>query len=1523
MPAPQPVADAQAPVRHIRTQLSPLETADDPVWLHQATAVQRRRLGELQHRGRQARQAAMVCFARYATLYTYAKQLDTFAIRDVQDVTPADLQEHSNADLKTYLEYLQPLLRLASLRSLKLDAYEATLREEQLLAEIKGHLDSAVSSTLSLELARFAQGKNLGSPSPINLSYRPPVMSLTLSGNVLLSEIILFDRSQNGRGHCIVFVPGHPHHPLMKYQNPQHFLASLQRELEEPTFQAFFERFIPLRHRAAARAAFQEAARTFSSPALGTIAMTTAWHDWVLDKMTERLTDDARFLVQATQPGTLFATDPLHDFSSLIQSHLMLGAGVGISAGEEDEGRSPSDSVEPLRWVRLPNGCLERWRVDLSRYRLADPADAGPVDAQGIYQIDGNQAIRINQHFYPIAWDPALGKWRIESATVDDIYCPILEHNRHGAWHHSLEQPQYWSRLSLLRRLGPIVEGFSDQQLLDFACISNTSNAQLRRVYSCDEPAPAMLRETLMRARLQAAVSRDLQRIAAGETLADEADIPQLRTFRQLVDIRLGLRPGGNRPRRSPGDTPPPGQCPADQTCDAPPADLFSMWFSRLSGALFTYRYELAHIHPDLALVELRRQFPDIPVSLAQLLLDRVRPNLIAELQVQNRVVPPSLTRDFNQVQEDLPLTRALEGFLQPALANRDTFRLAVGLLEFLPGWPTGTALVLRDGHLGPVLASVGNIGVDTNSLYQDDDENWIASSATQVPHNQDASPLGFYRSLLQALGASVGTSLGLGLNEPERLHQQLTELAMARPLRARLLLGLPGHHPWLAPTPLDPWQRNAPLGGGPGLFEREPVTTRIQALHSNLGILRLDHFSINLLLHDLLRREEPILPWVQAREREHAQLQDLQAWVDSSPNEAIREARADAVLRIRYAWEAQFNLVTVTLDLRDPALDVLPPNPVPLPAVESLTITDVPITAISESFIQHLPNLHRIAIHGAPLTALPQALGDLQFLQNLDLSRTRVAPPALSMLSRARRLQHLYLNDMDRDDMHWTVADMTAVSASPALSALIMERSQATFDDGVFAVLSRASNLWTLQLTENELRLDAGEVAALGRLSALRVLDLSGNHLSATPDFSQMPHLEELNLRNTGLTQWPAGLDQLHHLAIVNLRNLYFDTVPPGAGSNAALVISPESVPEADRARFRLELEAAGGEYLPSDYSSEFNSSSDAELLDPGHHLRPWTTLLFVGLSEDEREQADSLSELPAAENFFAVLRRIHSHYRTRLNDIQTLIRAAFDEPTRTALFQIVDDVTCIDRDALMFSQMLHLAEAARLISTTPEDATPMEMLGLALSLWRWMRLHEHVSGNMSAWRSQGHDVSDPVEVQLYFLRHLAPRLGIRHAPSEQAYSAYTRWVTDAMLDQAATAVQSTQASLFPGYLASEVFWQRYLKFAYAREMAAIDAWRGQLGGYLDSLAAGEELPAELSGFERQQLGQVLAVVLGVPQAQAITPGLTLSSDQYIRAYKELEVLVKKAWLELSMPLLEAYLRQENEPQPGPSWRN
>jgi hypothetical protein len=1518
-------SSSESTVRHFRTLLSPLETAEQPQWLLAATPPQKRLLAKLQQHGRQARKAAMEHFARLSTVYDYARQFDDFGIKDSKDITPADLARHSNADLVTYTDYLKPYFRLASLREAKMDAFEASLREEALIAQIQGHVQASGSSCLNQVLANLAQDKQGETPSQALLSTRHPLLHLNVLGSIAVPQILLICHDSSDDSHCVAFVPGHPQHPLKEYPNRRHFLASLQRELENAEYQAFFERFIPVRHHSAFWAGLHATSDAATGPALATAAVASGLRGWAFDKMVERITDDAWTLVRATLPDGLGSSGEMRNFSTLIQSHLMLGAGVGVSAGEEAEGRSPSDSIAPLRWVRLPDGSLERWPVDLSRYRLRGDVEAGEPDEQGLYQINGDTAICINGRFYLVEWHNALKKWRITSRTEENRYAPILEHNQHGAWHHSLEQPQHWSRLALLRRLGPMVQGFSDDQLLDFACISGVSNAQLRRVYSLDEAPPAMLRETLLRARIHASVTETLQLIKEGKPLPDGEEVPVLYSFRQLVDIRLDRGPTYSRPRRSPGDAPPTGTCSADQACNRPPEDVYQEWVSRLNAAIFNHRYELAQVNVDIAVVELQRHYPDIPLTLTRFALDRVRAEVRNALRAPGQGLLRSLSEDFDPLQEDLRMTRALEGFINPSTANWDTYRLAVGLLEYLQGWPPGTGLVLRERYLGPVQASVGPVHVDSTSVYRDEEEGWFASSAHQVLHSQDSTALGFYRSVLYALGESLSQGLGFGLNEPERLYQQLGELAMARPVRARLLLGMPVHRPWLTPVALDPAQRSDPQGGGPGLFEREPVAVRLRALHSGQGMFVLSAPFAEDFIRELLRRDEPVLERVQQLEREHHALRSLQAWVAGGADIRTRAARANAADRVRFAWESQLNLRMVQLDLTDANLDELPPVPVPLPAVEALTISEVPITTVGDGFLQRLPNLRHIDLNSPTLANLPQSLGDLAHLTHLDLSRTQVLPGTLHMLSRARHLQNLYLNDMNVNGFHWTAQDMAAVSTSPVLSTLTIERTDTSFADGVFEVLSRAPSLVALRLGESHLHLGASEVAALARMTRLRMLDLSGNTLVAAPDFSQMSDLEDLNLRNTGLTHWPVGLERLGHLAEVDLRGLFFYSVPLGAGSNAALQIREESIPEEDRVRFRSELEAAGGDFLLADHSSASSAGSESSGSGSGGPLPPaaLAAQLLVGLSPQDRQQADTLRADPAAANFFAVLWRMHGRNRTRLADIQAVLRAAFSDEVRRALFEVVDEITCVDRDALMFSQMQNLAEAARIMSGIPEDSTPHEMLGFAISQWRSARLQEYVAESTGAWRRQGFDVSDPVEVELYFRRHLAERLGLRHPPTEQAFSVYTRWVTPNMLEQAARSVIAEQQNLLELYLVRQAFWQRYLRFAHARQMSLIDTWRAQVGGYLDSLASEAELPGELPEFERLQLSRVLAQVRGVPVAEALPVGLRLNSVQYTRAYEVLATLVEQAMIELSTPLLSAYQQQSGEPRPGPSWRS
>ncbi|WP_433887134.1 dermonecrotic toxin domain-containing protein [Pseudomonas vranovensis] len=193
--------------------------------------------------------------------------------------------------------------------------------------------------------------------------------------------------------------------------------------------------------------------------------------------------------------------------------------------------------LSQLAEVRLPDGRLRLWKPDLARYRSAVELPQGlQANELGQYRLDDTTYVRIDGHLHQQRFDSALGQWRLVHPNAPGAYEPELEHNGHGAWRSIHERPLNWSGEKLLRRLGPLSEGFADAELLEALRISGTSQAQLRQALVRNAPPPPLLADTL--ARLQAA-----RRTGSGErlALADKAQPANAQSHLPLVRALQGL----------------------------------------------------------------------------------------------------------------------------------------------------------------------------------------------------------------------------------------------------------------------------------------------------------------------------------------------------------------------------------------------------------------------------------------------------------------------------------------------------------------------------------------------------------------------------------------------------------------------------------------------------------------------------------------------------------------------------------------------------------------------------------------------------------------------------------------------------------------------------------------------------------------------------------------------------------------------------------------------------------------------
>lgn len=1522
-----PDAPTATLVRQFDTLFSPLETTEQPAWLQRASAEDRRLLQAHRTQGREARRQAMQAFAPIQSLYTY--NLTDLAPLDSATVTPDvfyTIQHRQQLD-ERYPTYLEAMLDDTALRSAKQDAYLATLREEYTIAQIQGNVGKDGKRLLDWIIGAFPSGSaEFTQSGPF---FGPDVAvcsSLRLLDDLMLPRIILLGADTDDAP-CVAYMPGHPEHPLKQYGSRLHFFASVRSALTNIEFQRFFLRFVPLRYQQRAMLAWL-ADDALLNLKMAAIPLDQGLRSFEQSHMIERLLDDARYLIPTTPEQAVPLRDLCPVFVNALEEHLITGAGPGLSSAEEDEGRAPSDWIAPLRVIKPKSANYRRWLPDLSTYHLgADSLPTGQPDAQGLYRLGEHKAISINQAFYRVA-QTNKGRWYILHPTDKEAYCPPLHHNGAGAWHHRLEQPQRWERLSLLRRLGPSVNGLEDERLLQLGRISGASNAALRRVYLLDKPVPALLAHVLQRAHILDEVARSMALIAKGLPVPEVDEIPQLHAFYRAVDIYLGKEPATRRVRRS--DDPRPGA--TDNTCDAdcnpPPLDLYDLWALRLRRALALHRFEMAQLTTDHAVQELQQRYPNMPLSVAQQMLDTNRERILAPLQSQ-QPLPLDLAEQARALDHDARLGNALEGFAQPSLINQDTFILAVRLLEYLDNWPAGTTLLLRSGErFGTPLAELGQTDVETTSVYLDEDEGWHAVSSTQVLLAQDMSEHGFYRALLYALGESRIARLGFGLNEPQRLHQRLMEMALARPTRARLLLGMPVNRSWLSPAAIAPTLR-AP-SQDQSLFNREPLHTRLERLitHHQLSIPRR---TVNRYIAHLLHQDEPLGAHVTRLEQERLVLDaTLTRWIRESSNADVRLQRADITNQLLHAWECRLTLGQDDVCIENPFDSELPVLPMALPAVTSLRVLNIRQTANLSAWLQLFPNLHRLELVNVPLTELPQGLENLHQLNHLNLSRTQLAPSRLSHLGALRNLQVLILNDIDLPEFNWSVRDMTRLIANGSLHTLTIQGSSATFSQGVFAVLQNLQPLRALNLGQNHIDLTEQDVTDLGGLRQLVSLDLSANPLSRMPDLTRMLALEEVDLSylSEPVAQWPMGLERLPGMQSADLRGLAIASVPDGAGRTRGVRMATVYLPAPMRERFEEDMTAVGNYLQDSDESSNSHSDSEGSSDVEPASVRHATALrdaprLFEGMTDEDQARARQLLEDNGewVVEFFALLLRQDQLYpkaqqkAAMRKRIQALIRGAFSQDLRRALYDLAREaVSCIDRDAVVFSQLENLLHADLALSSVDDAATEGELIDMAISHWRALRLREQVTASIPGWRRLGHTI-DYSEIELYFRIALTQRLGLRDQPTEQAFTRYTGWVTQAMLDEACEAVLRSQLSQMPDYLYAQAYWQRYLDFAAAPQLVQVYRWRDRIAEYLDTVS-NDQLAPQLSEDEQARLRDILHQSGRLGLNEALPAVLSLNSSEYFAAYAALMKRVEQARMELTRTILR-------EPRPGPSSRS
>lgn len=556
---------------------------------------------------------------------------------------------------------------------------------------------------------------------------------------------------------------------------------------------------------------------------------------------------------------------------------------------------------------------------------------------------------------------------------------------------------------------------------------------------------------------------------------------------------------------------------------------------------------ELVH-EPTAAASVLGRDFPALSPRARRQILAQARPVDLAQLQRSGRL-PLRIAETARLHLREGRIGRALARFYHDTGPATDRDTLLLNNLARLPGWASEVRLELREGTLkGALKGQVGDQTLPTKVL--------VRNESGYTPYDEHGAPLSgehdIYRAVLQALPDSDRTALQIQIHEGSVLRDALFEQAASDRSQAALDLHM---------APIRPQYR---------LPARLPGERRIGYRLSGRGggALSVDEqfdqlFPANTegdreLLRESLRHQAGAEPGAFAHmlaqlRQEYQQLDGaLLSWVHDPEGiapgalEHRRATREGLAQRIRSAWRREnpddltgtFDHVILLIEAHQ--LDALPRLPVRLPHVRQLVLNGLneAYGADLAPFLQAFPGVQDLDLAENALQTLPEVLAQMQEMQSLDLAENRLQldEASLAVLVRLQRLRRLNLTDAVQD---LPIAVLDRLATLPALDTLQADLNEMDFRAEQFEALARWPALRGLSLGQNEIRLNEASRSALANLNRLEILALYENPLGLAPDLSGWTNLQELDLENCGLAEWPAGLETLLAQQPLTMRRL------------------------------------------------------------------------------------------------------------------------------------------------------------------------------------------------------------------------------------------------------------------------------------------------------------------------------------------------------------------------------------------------
>lgn len=861
----------------------------------------------------------------------------------------------------------------------------------------------------------------------------------------------------------------------------------------------------------------------------------------MLVQMAWQIADDTYEGIRDWSQGkTLEAWDHLFSVLETVVQTATLAAG-GKVIGEALTIK-PSPFVDSLKRVNLSNGEARLWEPDLSPYEHTAPL---PIHVQpdeaGIYVHDSALHLRLEGKTYqiePVSRPPG---YRIKHPAPHRAYSPRLHHNGSGAWIAETESPLQWSNEQLFKRLSPRNSEFSEIEASRILAITQTDPAVLRHVISNALPTPALLADTLQRFRIDADIERSIVRMQSGDPalyrLVDPQTQLQLLTQPELwppsrvisiVDEQgqvLTQYPSAATPGSRitvPESNMRDGElvtCVLQQLEDSETRRLIgtspasadplpkmhersARLYRRLADLarikrteLFDSRYQSLELRGSAEVTLLQTALPGLPNHAAKELIWHASGDEILQLLNEKTIAPRLLEEARWQLMESR-INRAYEGMFLDAIHTPDSEWLTLKTLEAMPGWSHEVRLEIRENHFsGPLLNSLGDETAAIRKVLIKSENRYSARDAL---NRELHGPDDLYSALLHALPDHERQALGF-------LHpaqgSALKERVRAQPLLPRLNVRAHFDHPVVAidfksPMALVHGRASYPLLGADAPHtSHSPLETQVHELYPTLNAR--ERARVMASLPDTGSKARARLGEL---ERELMTLRDdLETWTLNAPavNQRTGDILSPSSLVARVQDRRAFSQELRRAWQRQTAFD----NHYADPARDGFELI------FTRLILEDMPTIN----------------ADFSHITYLSLNGMGPVTGINEFLQKFPRLRALELRGFELD----------------------------LLPDAVFSM----QNLTELRLENCAITLTQDSAAGLAALEHLEYIDLDHNPLNITPNFGNMPNLNTLHLRNTGLREFPVSLLALSELEVVDLSENLITELPSELFESAAFI--------------------------------------------------------------------------------------------------------------------------------------------------------------------------------------------------------------------------------------------------------------------------------------------------------------------------------------------------------------------------------